>query len=98
MYSGVPTLLKMEDEVNFVGLGGGRRIVYREQGVLRKNAANRSLLVLHGLGSSHVAGIPSKHFRAVVYTRTLYSVIGHFLLILRLFKDALFKYGLVTTN
>lgn len=31
-YSGVAALLKMEDEVKFVGLGGGRRIAYREQG------------------------------------------------------------------
>lgn len=67
-YSGVAALLKMEYEVKFVGLGGGRRIAYREQGLLGNNAANRSLRVLHGLGSSRVAGMPGKHFRAVVYT------------------------------
>lgn len=49
--------VKMEEEVKFVGLPDGRRIAYREQGV-GKDVAKRSLLVLHGLGSSRIAGMP----------------------------------------
>lgn len=46
-----------EEEVKFLKLGDGRRIAYREQG-LSKETATKSLLVLHGLGSSRVAGMP----------------------------------------
>ncbi|XP_024393681.1 uncharacterized protein [Physcomitrium patens] len=48
---------KMDEDVKYVGLPDGRRIAYREQG-LGKDIAKRSLLVLHGLGSSRVAGMP----------------------------------------
>lgn len=50
---------KMDEDVKYVGLPDGRRIAYREQG-LGKDIAKRSLLVLHGLGSSRVAGMPGK--------------------------------------
>ncbi|KAG0588242.1 hypothetical protein KC19_2G228100 [Ceratodon purpureus] len=50
-------LVKMNEDVKFVALPDGRRIAYREQG-LGKETAKRSLLVLHGLGSSRVAGMP----------------------------------------
>lgn len=52
--------VKMEESAKFVGLPDGRHIAYREQG-LAKGMAKRSLLVLHGLGSSRVAGMPGKH-------------------------------------
>lgn len=48
-----------EEDPMFVSLPDGRRIAYREQG-LGKEMAKRSLLVLHGLGSSRVAGMPGK--------------------------------------
>jgi hypothetical protein len=48
--------------VQFVALPDGRRIAYSEQG-LRREAAERSLLVLHGLGCSRFAGMPGEpHF------------------------------------
>lgn len=51
---------KMDEAAKFIGLPDGRRIAYREQG-LAQGMAKRSLLVLHGLGSSRVAGMPGKH-------------------------------------
>lgn len=45
------------DEVKFLELSDGRQISFREQGLSKENAT-RSLLVLHGLGSSRVAGMP----------------------------------------
>lgn len=48
-----------EDRAQFVALPDGRRIAYREQG-LRREIAKKSLLVLHGLGCSRVAGMPGK--------------------------------------
>ena len=53
------TAEKMKEDVKFVALPDGRRIAYREQG-LGKETAKRSLLVLHGLGSSRIAGMPGK--------------------------------------
>lgn len=47
------------DAVQFVALQGGRRIAYREQGMCRATA-KESLLVLHGLGCSRVAGMPGE--------------------------------------
>ena len=55
-------LVKMNEDVKFVALPDGRRIAYREQG-LGKETAKRSLLVLHGLGSSRVAGMPGKYIK-----------------------------------
>ncbi|KAG0588238.1 hypothetical protein KC19_2G228000 [Ceratodon purpureus] len=51
--------MNMDSEVGaqFVALPDGRRIAYREQGLSRK-IAKKSLLVLHGLGCSRVAGMP----------------------------------------
>lgn len=46
-----------EEQPKFVNLPGGRRISYREMG-FTKEEASRSLLVLHGLGSSRLAGMP----------------------------------------
>lgn len=47
----------MDEEAKFLQLPDGRQIAYREQG-LNKKTATRSLLVLHGLGSSRIAGMP----------------------------------------
>lgn len=47
----------MDEEFKFLQLPDGRQISYREQG-LNKQAATRSLLVLHGLGSSRIASMP----------------------------------------
>lgn len=47
----------MEKEGKFLQLPDGRKISYREQG-LPKQSATRSLLVLHGLGSSRLASMP----------------------------------------
>lgn len=43
--------------MKFLELRDGRQISYREQGV-PKHKARRSLLVLHGLGSSRLASMP----------------------------------------
>ena len=43
--------------VKFLELPDGRQISFREQG-LDKKWATRSLLVLHGLGSSRLASMP----------------------------------------
>jgi hypothetical protein len=50
---------KIAEDVRIVSLPDGRRLAYREQGA-EKARARKSLLVLHGLGSSRVAGMPGK--------------------------------------
>jgi pimeloyl-ACP methyl ester carboxylesterase len=42
--------------VNFIMLADGRRIAYEEKGV-EKRMAKQSLLVLHGVPSSHIVGM-----------------------------------------
>lgn len=56
--------MNTNEDVKFVPLPDGRRISYREQGV-GKEMAKRSLLVLHGLGSSRVAGMPGKCIQSI---------------------------------
>jgi len=51
--------MEADQEVKFLGLPDGRRISYRKMGV-SKETATRSLLVLHGLASSRLAGMPGK--------------------------------------
>jgi hypothetical protein len=50
-----------ESSVNFIMLADGRRIAYEEKGV-EKRMAKQSLLVLHGVPSSHIVGMLGKLF------------------------------------
>jgi hypothetical protein len=50
--------MEEKEDVKFVKLQDGRQIAYREQGVTAPDATRRSLLVLHGIASSRLAGIP----------------------------------------
>jgi hypothetical protein len=50
-----------ESSVNFIMLADGSVIAYEEKGV-EKRMAKWSLLVLHGVPSSHIAGMLGKLF------------------------------------
>jgi len=59
-----------EEEANIVQLSDGRLLAYKEQGVCRE-MATRSLLVLHGLGSSRLAGMPGTYVQIVYHSLLL---------------------------
>jgi hypothetical protein len=50
--------MEPEEEAKFITLQDGRRLAYREQGVTPPEVAHRTLLVLHGIASSRLAGMP----------------------------------------
>jgi len=51
-------VMEPEEEAKFITLQDGRRLAYREQGVTPPEVAQRTLLVLHGIASSRLAGMP----------------------------------------
>ncbi len=53
-----PVVMEPEEEAKFITLQDGRRLAYREQGVTPPEVAQRTLLVLHGIASSRLAGMP----------------------------------------
>ncbi len=53
-----PVVMEPEEEAKFITLQDGRRLAYREQGVTPPEVAHRTLLVLHGIASSRLAGMP----------------------------------------